>query len=481
MYVPFMLLRTAPSHIDLDPRVLTAWLSAGALLAVAALLYLVFNKPILYSALVVGAPLAVYVVLHPRVALVQFIFAIFIGYEIAPTVSLNLVDISTLLLIAAAAVDFLMSSRMPQRIPRLTWNLAYMIAALVICGVLGYWPELVMRRVVGLSMLIILLWSVYRLCDRMTIRKLIDWFLIASVINSCHVLLMFVKSGGAERSFGLTGVVFDDIAMVATPMALAMYIGSKGRKSTLYLGATFACLGGLIATQTRLSIMFGLAAMGFVILTACFRTLRGDETGVFRRAIRRKIGLLAVVATGFLLLVIAANPNLFSAVLGRFEQLTGDPFQGYSTASYRVSLWKRALVAWLDHPVFGVGPGGFVRLDELYPAVHISPDYRFLKGLSPHNMFLEYLSTTGIIGGAGILALIANKFRLARKAWRHHAIDSFGPSLALYVWAALFVATTLIEAGWLWRPPSLLMVFLAALVSRQYSDTFDSPPQPVSA
>jgi O-antigen ligase len=296
------------------------------------------------------------------------------------------------------------------------------------------------------------------------------------------VLFVFVASGGVERSFGISSVIFDDYVMVAMPMALAMYLWAEGRKSVLYMGATFICLGGLIATQSRLSILFGLAAAGFVILAAYSRARRTAGVTVDCRGVKQKIRLLLAAAVGLVVLALVANQDLFSAVVERFEQLIGgDPFRDVGSVRFRAALWKRAFVTWMDHPIFGVGPGGFERLSDLYSTMHIGPDYRYIKGLGTHNMLLEYLATTGIVGGAGLLALAANKFRLARRAWRHQSTDSPGPSLALYAWAAIFVVTTLIEAGWTWRPPSLLMAFLAALVARQYSDAFDTPPPSVSS
>lgn len=72
----------------------------------------------------------------------------------------------------------------------------------------------------------------------------------------------------------------------------------------------------------------------------------------------------------------------------------------------RQELWKAALKAWRDNPVTGMGPDQFrKRWSEYIPAVE--PDER----LGSHNIMLESLANTGIIG------FIALVYLLARTAW----------------------------------------------------------------
>jgi len=471
---------TAHGRVDVNARPLIAWLWAGAVLGVGALIYLLLNKPIFYSALLLFAPVAVFIVMHPRLALVQFIFALFIELMIIPAIPLYLIDLSALLLVASATVDVLASNRLPTRIPRLTWNFVYIMAALVVCAVLGHWPALVIRRLLSLGFLVAVFWSVYRLSGQMTIRRLIDWFLLAATINAVYVLVPYLASGGTSREFGFSGVLFDDMALVAMPVGLALFLGAENRRAPLYLASTVLCLGGLVATQCRLSIMFGLAAAVFVLVMAFVRASRAEDDPVRRRAVRRKVLLLVLAGAGLAAIIIAAKQGLFAAVLERFVQMVENPFDRYSTVNYRITLWKRALVAWADHPVFGVGPGGFVHLYELYPSSRLTFDYHIIGHLGAHNLLLDYLAGSGLVGAAGLLALMANKFVLARRSFLQGPLYSLGERLALYAWAAIFVATCLIEGNWMWGQLSFLMIFFAALISRQYANLFVPAAEPPS-
>lgn len=53
--------------------------------------------------------------------------------------------------------------------------------------------------------------------------------------------------------------------------------------------------------------------------------------------------------------------------------------------SFRILLWKNGLVAWLENPMLGNGPG------------HFSGSVSF-EGMESHNLFIDWLSAYGILG-----------------------------------------------------------------------------------
>jgi hypothetical protein len=71
----------------------------------------------------------------------------------------------------------------------------------------------------------------------------------------------------------------------------------------------------------------------------------------------------------------------------------------------------------LDYPVLGVGPGNYPVLYTTYSQT-IALDSRN-EGRHPHNLYLEYLAETGIIGCALILALMGLALR---GAWRARSV-----------------------------------------------------------
>ena len=76
----------------LRSKVLTAYLILIGLVIAAGLVYLLLKKPIFYAGAVIGAPLAVLVMVYPRLALMQFVFCIFIEFLVLPSVPLFLID-----------------------------------------------------------------------------------------------------------------------------------------------------------------------------------------------------------------------------------------------------------------------------------------------------------------------------------------------------------------------------------------------------
>jgi O-antigen ligase len=226
-------------------------------------------------------------------------------------------------------------------------------------------------------------------------------------------------------------------------------------------------LGGLIATQSRFCILLAAAAVLFVLAVGYLQTKTADFKDQPAVNLRLRIKVILWTSASLIILIVALKSGLFADVLGRFEQLVS--FGLKETTTYRMLLWKRALLAFLDHPVIGVGPGGFYRLHEIYSTLHLTPSYPFLRSLGAHNLLLHFLADTGLIGGAGLIALFVNQIRLARYGWFRQKGAHFGQALALYGWAFLFALSVVTEANWMWGQLSFLAIFFAALVSRQYS------------
>lgn len=79
----------------------------------------------------------------------------------------------------------------------------------------------------------------------------------------------------------------------------------------------------------------------------------------------------------------------------------------------RSQLWKAAVRAWTSHPLLGLGPDQFrLHHHEYYEG--LIPDERFRS----HNIFLEALATTGVVGFAAIVYLLTAalwvQYRLVR-------------------------------------------------------------------
>ena len=238
------------------------------------------------------------------------------------------------------------------------------------CGFVGYFPHLLPIRLATLALLILTFFSLYRLLSYVRLTDVLGWFFWLAVAHSVYVLIPFVVSAGFLRSFGFSGVLFDDMALVALPIGVSLYLGARPRQATWYLLGSTAVLGGLIATQSRLSIVFGLFFAAVVVILAVRRTRR-EPVNQLAAVVRNRLGLLAIAGVLGLLALVVLGSDLLQATVARFERLQ-NPFQQYSTVAYRLQLWKRAIMAFLDHPVFGLGPGGFYQMNKVYTTLHLT-------------------------------------------------------------------------------------------------------------
>lgn len=109
-----------------------------------------------------------------------------------------------------------------------------------------------------------------------------------------------------------------------------------------------------------------------------------------------------------------------------------DKFVIDESIGLRLEYCKSALLAFLKHPIAGLGLGGWAQFhDTLYHYVPEAHDLREVFWRHPHNIGLEVLAETGLIGGLlglwfGILILKKIPFKQL-----HHSFLDAAPTLLL--------------------------------------------------
>jgi O-antigen ligase len=165
----------------------------------------------------------------------------------------------------------------------------------------------------------------------------------------------------------------------------------------LLAGAAPVLLYGLIATQSRGGLIAGATAvvMGVVLLP----TQR-------RRILAALIPILALMALFFSL-----NPEAYKRITQPDGGGTG-----------RTELWRIAWRIAEDHPIVGIGVNNFVAREQGY--VLRVGSLRYAQELvidNPkvvHNMYLQMLAETGIVGLALFLAMVGALLRATYRAAR---------------------------------------------------------------
>ncbi|HMM19890.1 MAG TPA: O-antigen ligase family protein [Selenomonadales bacterium] len=155
------------------------------------------------------------------------------------------------------------------------------------------------------------------------------------------------------------------------------------RKCRIFTGAVLAvAIPALVYTGTRGAwLAVGLTFMAYALLK-----IRDNK----------KLGIALC-----LVFVILASALLSSEpVRDRFATIFNPQF---SSNSERVLIWESAVAMWRDYPLTGVGLDNFEKMEEIY----LSPLHKEPIHTHAHNIFLNFLAETGLVGLSGFLGLFA--------------------------------------------------------------------------
>ena len=143
----------------------------------------------------------------------------------------------------------------------------------------------------------------------------------------------------------------------------------------------------------------------------------------------RRVAVLRVLLAAALSVAVVLSLQRESAGGARLQEV--DEF----TSASRLALWGAAGAMFVQHPVLGVGYGNYRSLyGDYIPGA--APDQ-----LDAHNLYLQFLSETGVIGFAIFFVIITTFARMAIKLAR--SPDSFDRLIGIGVGGAL--AATLIH------------------------------------
>ena len=180
------------------------------------------------------------------------------------------------------------------------------------------------------------------------------------------------------------------------PITFSFLFFSRGRKIAKIIGVLALCVMvfALYLTKSR----GGWIAATLVTSVLMFLCLK-------KSVAKYSVPLLVIG-------VLSVGVGVFYFSDGFRERLLG-VFSTNSNQSgmFRAWLWLPAFQMWVDHPIFGVGPGQFnIRFPEYRTAL------TQLNPIHVHNDFLEILVEYGLIGGLLVLGLIGQIFTIINPA-----------------------------------------------------------------
>ncbi|MER7275129.1 O-antigen ligase family protein [Dactylosporangium sp. NPDC000244] len=215
-----------------------------------------------------------------------------------------------------------------------------------------------------------------------------------------------LKSGGVFVNANVAGLFLGVSAMAA----IAVWTRTRRRTE---LVAAVAALAGVWFTGSKSGQMFSVVLPAAAIVALHFRKLAP--------AVRRTL----LIAGG----VLAAA---FIAVLA----LAGGPFAVAVRETFvqRTDIWGYGAEAFAEHPLLGLGWGGWQQGFAAYAAAHgiYNPNF------PPHNVLLAAWAATGLAGLALTLLVFGAMLRLALRAMKRER--------AFAVWAGAAIVWMTVQA-----------------------------------
>ncbi len=212
-----------------------------------------------------------------------------------------------------------------------------------------------------------------------------------------------LPAGDAARSAGpLNPNPFGQV--LASSAVLAYYLARfhpRGHARVLAAAIAVLCVAGVVYTQSR------AAVIALLIVAVVIGLLHGVRLRVVALALCGAIAFGALVLPQTLQQRVGALPDVVSSDAGAIED---------SSLRGRTSENLAGLQMWRDHPLLGVGPDNFeVRYQHYSARIGIDPRP---QERGAHNLYLESLAETGLLGTIAFLAVL---WLALAGAWRARA------------------------------------------------------------
>lgn len=166
----------------------------------------------------------------------------------------------------------------------------------------------------------------------------------------------------------------------ALGLPMAYYVSLSPERRTAWLWRLYLplAIAGILLTGSRGSVLSALVGLSIIPLT------------LGRLRLRTKVALYALVAASLLL----ASQVVPEASLARIASTRADIEAGYFGG--RGAIWLAGLEVAREHPLVGVGAGGFEEAVE--PTIH--------QEMVAHNVFLSILVEDGLVGLVLFVAMV---------------------------------------------------------------------------
>ncbi|MFN7933634.1 MAG: O-antigen ligase family protein [Bryobacteraceae bacterium] len=285
-------------------------------------------------------------------------------------------------------------------------------------------PDRALRRVLSFIQLFLNAWMIHQSVQskERSHKLLIAWILGCCVCmaGQMYNFMLDVRQGDGR----CTAPGFDpnDLAVtlvLGIPAAWQVALQEKGRR-WLFLMYIPAAVAGTLLTASRGAAL----TLAVVLLLPLSAIAKANAKGL--------AGVAAVVGLCIFVLSSLSEEAAFRRLSTIGDQVSSRDLNG------RIDIWLRGYAAFLDHPVMGVGAGGFEN------AIGAARG----NGMAAHNALLGIAVEHGTVG---LLLFVGTLAALARKAWRNEWNERRFWILLLAAWtiAAMSLSWENREMTWL--------------------------------
>lgn len=269
-------------------------------------------------------------------------------------------------------------------------------------------------------------------------------------------------SGRLGTSF-VNPIHFGDIALTLGMLAVAGARWSSRRQRLLTVASVGSLFAGIVASGLSGSRGGWVALPGFALFG--WIELR-------RRLPLRRVSLVFLVLLTALAGVYAAIPDIHQRI-----DLIAANLRAYAhghddtSIGIRLQLWKAAWMIFTEHPVFGVGMGGFkVMMTPLQQAGFLTPVAADFGRQEVHNEILSRMSQLGLFGLTAILAVyVVPGWMFARRLRAASAEERAAARMGLILVWGFFVYGLTVETFDLTMTAAFYALTTAVLLAFTYS------------
>jgi len=287
-------------------------------------------------------------------------------------------------------------------------------------------------------------------------------FLILNLLNSFHVLLEGLTS--TKRVFGFAGVMFVDYVGIAITLNFILLLMSRGKKYRIFLAFSFIIfVAALLVTQTRNA---WLSTFLCLLLLIIFIILHSKKFEMKRSFLILTLISSILVMSSLVLVVTSLKPEVTERAeqTTKVEESIDQSGQVQSSLLTRVFIWHTAYLAFLEHPVIGIGAYSFPFSSHQYYKVPRLIFENYVEGLSPHVTYLAVAAETGLIGLFAFLFFLVASLKFSFDSIKHSkSFEDSSFSLLLFGPLIYITISMLMTDAWLWGQGIILWGIILGL------------------